>query len=104
MKTYTQEEAQKFKEQRDKFAHLLIFAVNHFKTPGCYSVGRFDDKGEYESESWLTWFRRELEAVGVKWDDDLLEYARASKTDQKKMLKSSTTLQAKLAALNKPTP
>jgi len=101
MKTYTQEEAQKFKDQRDTFARMAIFAVNHFKIPGGGCVIRQDDKGNIETESWLTWFRRELKEVGVEWDDELLEYSRCSKTDRKKMLKSSTTLQGKLDALKK---
>ncbi len=98
MKLYTQEEAQKFKEQRDTFARMAMFAVNHFKTPGGGLVMTWDDKGNMSSESWLTWFRRELKEVGIEWDDELLDWARASKTDRKRMLKESTTLQGKLDA------
>jgi hypothetical protein len=99
-KTYTQEQAAAFKKQRDTFARCMIFAVNHFKIPGGGSVMRYSEDGKnFEMESWITWFRRELKEVGVEWDDDLLEYSRASKTDKKRMLKESPALQAKLDAL-----
>jgi hypothetical protein len=97
-KIYTQEEAQRFKDQRDTFARMAIFAVNHFKTPGGGLVMQRDDKGGMEMEPWLTWFRRELKAVGIEWDDELLEYGRASNTNRKRMLKESPTLQGKLDA------
>lgn len=100
MKKYTQEEAAKIHKERDALARCAMFAVNHFKLPsGSGTVMRFDDKGNItESEHWIDWFRRELKEVGIEWDDELLEYGRASMTNRKKMLKTSTTLQAKLDA------
>lgn len=98
MKKYTQEEANQLQEQRDALARCVIWAVNFMKTPGGGLVMRRDDKGGMTMEAWITWFRRELKTVGVEWDDELLDYARASQKDRKRMLKESATLQAKLDA------
>lgn len=109
MKTYTPEEIESIVKQRNALARCVIFAVNHFKLPsGSGTVMRFDAKGNMtESEYWVTWFRRELLEVGVTWDDELLNYARANKKERALMLRESTTLKAKLEANQKsksPTP
>ncbi len=84
--------------QRDALARCVIFTVNHgdFKG-GC--VMRTMPDGEIKMEGWLPWFRRELAAMGVSWDDDLLAYGRASQTNKKKMLKENPELKAKLDKL-----
>lgn len=102
MKTYTPEKIEAIVKQRNALARCAIFAVNNFKIPGGGLVIR-QCGGEFSTESWLTWFRRELKECGVEWDDELLEYSRASKTNRKRMLKESATLQAKLDANRKST-
>jgi hypothetical protein len=104
MTTYTQEEAAEIHAQRDKLARCVTWAVNFMKTPGGGMVMRRDAEGNMSMEAWLTWFRRELASVGITWDDELLDYSRASKADRKRMLKESPTLQGKLDALNKSKP
>lgn len=104
MKTkYTQAAAKRLHKQRDALARCCMFAVNHFKLPfGSGTVMRRDASGNFsETEHWLTWFRRELKEVGIEWDDELLEYGRASNTNRKRMLKESPTLAAKLEANRK---
>lgn len=85
------------KEQHVRLAKCVIFAVNFLYPRGGGLVFRNNpQKGEPQSEHWLAYFRRVLKDSGVEWDDELLQYSRASQADRKRMLATSKTLSKKL--------
>lgn len=83
----TQEPA--YDENVGELIACVRFAINFLgKPPGQSGLVMHTAKdGKMTSESWLTWMRRTLKVYGLVWDDDMLEYGRASQKRRKEMLK-----------------
>jgi len=94
----------KSKTDEEKIAALaacVSWAINFMNTKSGGGLVVHRNGDDFKTEAWITWFQRELKnATHIEYDQEVLQFQRASKADRKRMLKESATLRDKLTPVS----